>query len=37
MAVLVLAALAFRFHKRHPTVLAHATGVLGLTILLGLI
>jgi hypothetical protein len=37
MAALLLVAIAFRFHKHHPTVLAHGTGVLALTILLGMI
>jgi len=36
LAALLLVALAYQFHKKHPTVVAHATGVLALTILLGL-
>lgn len=37
LAALLLTAIAFKFHKQHPTVLAHGTGVLALTILLGMI
>lgn len=37
LAALLLIALAYQFHRKHPSVVAHATGVLALTILLGIL